>query len=245
MMNNSFKKIQDEIAFVTSFCRSQYPISVLDICGQFGIRVIMDKPLEKNGYLICQGGKKIILVDGKIRNSHRQNFIIAHELGHYLLHMDQLYSCNHITAVSNQEINSNTQEQEANAFASELLLPQMRLRKELPMSAISFTDISRIASLFDVSVTHAAMQSVLMSRTGSELLLCYERQRLKWYKCSNDNINRNMIPNHCPFDLREEGVKPKTAGMWPNLYQGIVKQEMFHPYGEQYLLLLSGEYIEK
>ena len=45
------------------------------------------------------------------------------------------------------------QEQEANAFASELLLPSILLRDQLPNKIIKFADISLLANSFNVSMT--------------------------------------------------------------------------------------------
>jgi len=97
------------------------------VLKEFGIRVVLDKPLNKDGYLVCAGGQKLIFVSSKITNEHRQSFIAAHEIGHFLLHSGQLYGCSNISETKALIINSCDQESEANAFASELLLPKESL----------------------------------------------------------------------------------------------------------------------
>ena len=137
--------INSAIEIISSFSENRYPVNLDHICKELGIRVKKDQPLGKDGYLICQNGKKIILVNSRITNRHRQNFIISHELGHFLLHRDQLYSCDHISEAANQNVNSQLQEREANTFATELLIPHTELAKFIPVNPVSFSDIFRIA----------------------------------------------------------------------------------------------------
>lgn len=234
------RNISNAIEIISSFTEQRYPVNVGLICQELGIKVKNDKPLGKDGYLICQNGKKIILVNSQITNRHRQNYVIAHELGHFLLHRSQLYSCDHISEAVNQNVNSQYQESEANAFATELLIPHTELAKQIPIGPITFSDIFRIADSFDVSVTHAAMQAVMASNSESEVLICYDGQKRKWYKSAHRYTYPHMVPNYCPVNLSSIESQMDITGAWTTLYQGAVHQEVFCPYGNQYLVLLSG-----
>ena len=236
-------RITEAIMIASSFLCNRYPVDIGRICKELGIMVITNHSLDKDGYLICQNGKKIVLVNSQITNYHRRNFIIAHELGHFFLHREQLFSCDRITELQQSNINSNSQmqETEANAFATELLIPSKELLKVIPNGFITFRDIFRIADTFDVSVTHAALQAVKKSKTESEILICYENNMHKWYSTANRNITPQMVPGSSPISL--EMAKPKTEilGGWTKLFSGMVHQEVFSPYEGQYLVLLSGE----
>ncbi len=234
------KNTERAIEIVSSFTSRRYPVDIESICKELGIRVKDNQPLDKDGYLICQGGKKIILVNSQITNRHRRRFIIAHELGHFLLHRAQLYSCDHVSEAANQDVNTQEQEKEANAFANELLIPRKELIKHIPVEAITLDDIFRVAEIFDISVTHAAMQAVTASNAESEVLICYEQQRRKWYMSANRYTYPRMIPYYCPIHLASANLKTDITGVWTELYYGSVHQEVFCPYGEQYLVLLSG-----
>lgn len=236
------KHIASAIEVVSGFMDHRYPVDIESICEEFGIKIKDDHPLDKDGYLICRSGKKIILVDSRIANRHRKQFIIAHELGHFLLHRDQLYSCDNISEVGQQKLNSYEQEKEANAFATELLLPNQELKKYIPVGPITFADIFKIAKTFDVSVTHAAMQAIVASNTESEVLICYERQKRKWYTSANRHTYSRMVPWQCPVHLTSATVETNVTGIWTELYNGSVHQEIFCPFGEQYLVLLSGNH---
>ena len=235
------QKLMNTIEFVSGMSENRYPINPVLICEQLGIKIINNYPLEKDGYLICQNGKKVILINSNISNCHRQNFIAAHELGHFLLHRNQLYSCDHISATSNHNINSHTQEKEANEFASELLIPHKELVKHIPTRSILRSDILNIANEFDVSITHAAIQAVLSSNAENEILACYDQGKLKWYTTASRRIYPRMVPKYCPVDLDVAQQEVDITGAWDDLYQGSVHQENIYTYGRQHLILLSGD----
>lgn len=234
------QNIANAIEIISSFSSDRYPVDPEHICKKLGIKVKANQHLDKDGYLICRNGKKIILVNSQITNRHRRNFVVSHELGHFLLHREQLYSCDQISEAALQNVNSQAQEKEANAFATELLIPHAELVKYIPNGPVTFSSIFRIADAFDVSVTHAAMQAVLASNAESEVLICYERQKRKWYTTANRYTYPRMIPQHCPIHLPSSKSEIDITGIWTKLYHGSVHQEVFCPYGDQYLILLSG-----
>ena len=236
------ENIANAIEIVSSFLSCRFPVDIESVCQKLEITIKDDRPLDKDGYLVCQSGKKIIMINSQITNRHRKRFIIAHELGHFLLHRDKLYSCEHISDVTQGHINSSLQEQEANAFANELLIPRDDLKKHIPITKITFDNIFDIANVFDVSVTHAAMQTILNSNTESEVLICYDKQWRKWYLSAHRYIYPRMIPQKCPINLKTATFATDIAGIWTELYYGFVHQEVFCSYAERYLVLLSGDF---
>lgn len=232
--------VSEALSFVNQVFTNK-PISPLDVCKEFGIRVVLDKPLNKDGYLVCAGGQKLIFVSSKITNEHRQSFIAAHEIGHFLLHSGQLYGCSNISETKALIINSCDQESEANAFASELLLPKESLLEFIPSRRLCFDDIRKIATFFNTSITFSALKSVQCSKTEEEILLCYDGQRLKWYSLANNAVRRSQIPSQCPLpNVMQKNTPEDISGVWDDLFSGRVHQEFFHPYGTQTLILLSG-----
>ena len=49
-----------------------------------------------------------------------------------------------------------------------------------------------------------------------------------------------MLPQECPIDLTKARLEIDVSGVWNTLYEGIVHQEIFCPFGDQRLVLLSG-----
>ena len=211
------------------------------LCGELGIEVILDKDMHKDGYLICEDGCKLILVSSRITNAHRRKFIISHEVGHFLMHREQLYCCTNISEIETGRINSSIQEREANSFASEYLLPQSQLTRELPKNDLTFSDISRIADLFCISMTFCAIKAVQFSNSENEILLCYDGQMLKWFSSSDKGLTYDCIPHECPIELAKCKTCVDTNGVWDSLFDGPVRQEIFRPVQNQSLVLLSGQ----
>lgn len=227
---------------IIEFAREQASSSTdpYSLCRTLGIETIFDKPLHKDGYLVCEGGCKLILVSSKITNTHRRKFIVSHEIGHFLLHREQLYCCSSISEIGISRINTSLQENEANDFASEFLMPREQMVSLLPHHSVSFSDISKIARHFDVSMTFSAIKAVQLSNAEDEVLLCYEGQKLKWFSCGDKTLRRNKLPANCPIDLESVRAEVDISGAWDSLYEGTVHQEIFHPVKNYSLVLLSG-----
>lgn len=124
--NNIQHPIDDN--FFKSFLQEKFGISIND---ESSLNVINGNKVL--GYFNKK--EKVIFIDNSIANTNRANFVLAHELGHYLLHKD---------LIINQEFYENSEdslydysqdkhllineknwiEYQANRFAIELLLPQ-------------------------------------------------------------------------------------------------------------------------
>lgn len=238
-MSNS-GKVCEAISLVRQMACGKEKIDPFFVCKLFGIVVIDTYKLDKEGYFVCKNGYKLIFVSSNVINQHRKEFIVAHELGHYLMHGNQLYGCTNIGLVQNQQINTPMQEKEANEFASELLLPTELLKKQLPLKQLSFDVVIEIANIYDVSVTMTAIKAIQNSKSEDEILLCYEEGILKWFASTNKNIKLAQIPARCPMDLDSNSNYGNVTMFWDDIFVGSVQQEVFRTYGEQYLVLLSG-----
>ncbi len=119
-------------------------------------------------------------IEGRIR------FSIAHELGHWILHphLDQP-----LWQSSKEEIHGyrgSQFEREANAFASELLLPGFLLREPAKKFAFEFPVVDRIAEKFCASATatalalsrHSKEQCVVVLSDGEHVLWSVRNPRL-------------------------------------------------------------------
>lgn len=146
---------------------SEYPVKIVDLCNEYGISVFEEYlPSEVSGFIVIQEedfkkyntGKLIVANLSELAS--RRRFTIAHELGHYMLHKkddDKLFA--HRDAGSNGQI-----EQEANIFASNILMPEDLVRHALDLSdneLVSFSDfykIDYIANQFAVSHSAARIR---------------------------------------------------------------------------------------
>lgn len=101
---------------------------------------------EVAGFSEPQNGRIVVNRD---LNSNRKVFTIAHELGHHILHSDYLDDDGRYQVFPRMNAYSGVkppEEQEADAFAAELLVPLDMLRKY-----VDFASPSELASMFMVS----------------------------------------------------------------------------------------------
>ncbi|MEZ5428728.1 MAG: ImmA/IrrE family metallo-endopeptidase [Pyrinomonadaceae bacterium] len=112
------------------------PVDVEQIAKNLGI-VVEFKPTksEISGFLFRdhKNNKSIIGVN-KSHHENRQRFTLAHEIGHFVLHKFEGFHFDGISLRMRDENSSKgtiKEEREANKFASELLMPQPFLEKDL------------------------------------------------------------------------------------------------------------------
>lgn len=81
--------------------------------------LVTEDPLGKlKGYYIVYSGIKCICLNSDIKNKNEQDYIIAHEIGHSVMHEQErfMFYPNTLFSADKPEI-------EANRFATELLIP--------------------------------------------------------------------------------------------------------------------------
>jgi Zn-dependent peptidase ImmA (M78 family) len=116
---------------------------------------------EVSGVLVIDKDKKTIGYNAA-QSPVRQRFTIAHEIGHYILHVtekkESLFIDKQYAATYNRDALSSTgddaQEIQANSFAAALLMPVELIHKELETMHMDMGDgdaITELASKFEVS----------------------------------------------------------------------------------------------
>lgn len=115
---------------------------------------IQEEPFEDFDGALIHTANWNILINKKI-SSGRKNFTLAHEFGHYLLHRHLLTDgirCNY-EAMRDWSVNSTTMEQEANTFASYLLMPFDDFRKQVDNQAVDFNLFKKLTERYGTSLT--------------------------------------------------------------------------------------------
>lgn len=134
------------------------PINPKFIAEQKGIKVQeADLGEGVSGAIVVKNGKaKIGYNPDEV--SQRQNFTIAHELGHFCLHKDktEMFIDKSFYALRDERSSKGEYklEREANAFAAALLMPRSLLLKEVEKTNFDLGDDSslfKLANKFDVS----------------------------------------------------------------------------------------------
>ena len=105
--------------------------------------ILVTYPLEGvRGFYQYFQRNNIIYLDEKLSDSERR-FVLAHELGHMMLHKKS----NAIFMDTRTQFNTSKYEQEANLFAMELLLPDQIL-SEYVANGFTIDQISRITGYY-------------------------------------------------------------------------------------------------
>ena len=114
---------------------SEAPVSVTQIARARGARIFLDSlEGDLSGFLYRDSDQAVIGVNTS-HSTTRQNFTIAHELGHLLLHdqeqlhLDREFRVRLRSGVSSQ--GTDLAEQEANFFAASLLMPRSFIERDL------------------------------------------------------------------------------------------------------------------
>ena len=127
------------------------PVPVDDIAIGEGLQVVYhDLEDDVSGLLVRQDDAAFIGVNVK-HHENRQRFTIAHELGHYMLHRDELavFVDDLLVQFRSDRAASDfdPREAEANHFAASLLLPRGFLREDLHGTPIDVSDETAVRAL--------------------------------------------------------------------------------------------------
>lgn len=154
------------------------------VAGSLGIE-IKEIPINgSKGRIIMNGKNGIITIDEKIEYMASKNFVVAHEIGHFLLHKD-LIVCSDTLNTLSEWYKKGPQETEANNFASELLMPHNQFCQKVEGEKLNLDLINSISAYFNVSKLSAFIKYVTYGAYPL-MVIFMEDGYVKWKKCSLD-----------------------------------------------------------
>ncbi|WP_165190802.1 ImmA/IrrE family metallo-endopeptidase [Caulobacter soli] len=160
----------------------------LDVIAHYlGLSIKVERLCACEARIIGLGDRGIITVN---KDSHvrRRRFSIAHEIGHWSYHRGKALMCRASDIGEGREI-SRHREQVADAFAGRLLLPDFMLKEHSKFPKLTFKQVEKVSTEFDVSRTATARR--LVDGGGFPcFLLAYNRNGWKWF-CRSP-----MIPDY-------------------------------------------------
>ncbi len=145
----TIKSISEVYKIAEQYYIKKLPFDIERLISLLGIEVCFED-LEKSisGYIENRTSGWIIAVN-KYHSPRRQRFTLAHECCHYLLHKEEIEKNKHISKTLFRDKTTNDMENEANRFASEILIPEEEFKKQVEMGKRNFQDL---ASIFNVSI---------------------------------------------------------------------------------------------
>ncbi len=155
------------------FNANELPINLDALAEKAGIQIKYGEFEDKtSGFAYQKATTKYIGVNAS-EPDVRQRFTIAHELGHIFMHRQDPLSYDPIVELIHfrdglSSTGESKKEREANAFAAELLMPEVAVRKEIKeMQGIDLHDTGAVGRLADkFGVSHAAITVRLASLYG-------------------------------------------------------------------------------
>lgn len=156
-------------------------ISVEKIASYYGAYSKENPMTGCEGRLIRKGKTGVITVNANIPEVSRKRFVIAHELGHFLLDQtgDSFSHC------SDADMNlwykkQRSDERNSNLFASALLMPETMFHHYCVKRQPSFELIRELADTFNASLTSTAIRYIDFCDEACALV-CSKKGRIKWF----------------------------------------------------------------
>jgi Zn-dependent peptidase ImmA (M78 family) len=133
------------------------PVDVFKIAESLGIRVNFDNlDPDTSGVMLQKKNKTSVAINAS-HHINRQRFTLAHEIGHFLLHLsdhheeEKIFVDKRFFRNSESSKGSTKLEIEANAFAACLLMPKKLIKNSIQNPVMSDMDIFRLAHQYEVS----------------------------------------------------------------------------------------------
>lgn len=142
------------------------PLDLNALVAKLGIALRL-APMEdqKSGYIKKEEGRWVIGVNS-LHHPNRQRFTIAHELGHYFLHNDQIGDGLEDSILFRADgYGASGIERDANIFASELLMPEEYFRAVV---ATCGGDIKKISEVLKVSALAVSVRAKVLGYKESK-----------------------------------------------------------------------------
>jgi hypothetical protein len=155
------------------------PVDVEGLARAMGIKLVparLDGPLAR---VVHAGRVAMVRLSDRHDHPGQLRFSIAHELGHL-----ELGHSTHARLCAAPELHAfgdddRLREQEANAFASELLLPEASVRRRCEVSPVDLSVVRGIAEDFGMSMVATAITFVELTSERCAVVLSQER-RVRW-----------------------------------------------------------------
>lgn len=192
------------------------------------VRVEADDLDGFEGALVpSDSGKRWGIIHQRAQSRGRRRFTIAHEFGHYLLHRRKYPSGIHSSEAGVDGRTKVLVEQEANDFASSLLMPFDDFRKQIPAKhKPDFEALSGSAERYDVSLAAAILRWLRYTERRALIVISVDGF-VKWSWSSKPALmsGRFIRTSRGPVEL------PPGSAVGQNVFTAETKAGVEHPAG--------------
>lgn len=209
-------------------------IRIEDIAWAVGAEIVVGNLTGATARLSRLGSRSRIRLSARVDHSGHRRFSIAHELGHLVLkHKTSIRFCDERDMHDFR--GGSTAEAEANAFASELLLPEPLVRRRCEVSPVSLDVVAKIADDFSTSMTATAFRFARL--TSERCAAIYSVDGDVKYFFKSDSFwpfipKRPLDPYSLAYDYFHKGRVPDCgetvdASAWLDLEERHGLDEIF------------------
>jgi Zn-dependent peptidase ImmA (M78 family) len=196
---------------------TELPVNPYAIAEKLGIPVCEDDATGYAGSLFRLGESCSISINANIPSEERKNFTLAHELGHHQLHPGKsTFRCEkkHFDVFRRD---TPTPEQEANEFASCLLLPSELVTPFISIDGPTFRNVRELANEARTSVTATALRFVTCGAVPCALVLA-KSGRIRWFRKTDDFpyyvLTGPVGPGTLAYGFHQNGTTPPADEAW-------------------------------
>ncbi len=165
--------------------------------------IVQEIPLNNcDGRMVMKNGKSIVSLNCAIEFPQKKRFVLAHELGHILLHANKeaTFSDDYSTL---EAYKHGIQEKEANDFATELLMPSELFKKACFKQKFGAELIRNLSNRFNTSLTSTIYRYVELG--PHPLCVFYSKDRKIQYWKKSDQF-RYWIPDRTKLNVPSDSV---------------------------------------
>ncbi|WP_444930462.1 ImmA/IrrE family metallo-endopeptidase [Microbulbifer sp. SSSA002] len=184
--------IQLSKVWIATHPDSPFPVKCEEIAKECGIQVasqVFEDDFQ--ACLVIEDELKAIIYNSSIKEQGRVNFTLAHELGHYFLHKDNLNlrcSIEDLNNFGDLAPHGNDIEREANVFAANLLMPGTDIRQRIHQKPLSKLLLEELHDLYETSMTATACRAVEKHNQAAAVIMLDSSCKVIWsYKNSYFN----------------------------------------------------------
>lgn len=182
---------------------------------------VQEKDLDgSDGRMVRTEGIAMITVRQSIEFPRQKRFVIAHELGHVILHphvrqIDEVK----LAQASNWSLKQSPDEIEANLFAAEILMPASLFVPRIQNKEPSFALISALADEFTTTLTATAIQFIRYTKEECVLIATKGGHRQWFSTCDHFSFwlleDTTVHGYSCAAELAKTGKQQVRAGDVP------------------------------
>jgi len=174
------------------------------------------------GRLVRSGRRGIISVDHSAYASEKWRFVLAHELGHFLLHeyVEELFCFPKKDATREEKSRSFLDEHAASSFGVELVLPEEMVRPRYDAGAPPMERARALAATFGISLPTTALR--VLDFTDEPCAVAYsERGAVAWCTATKAFDVTVREDARLPEGARSGERRSVRAETWGRAAEGI------------------------